>query len=308
MERKAESLYSLKKMNFFLQFKQKSHSEAYSHDLQLQVTKRMIMVTIWALIIVLGNAITFAVYRYFAMTAIDITRISLMILFVVGFCYLRHNLQRTKKYINKINIVMDICLIFIQFIFYPLVGGAGLNPYGKLGAFTMGWLTCIGCFSIYYVVVSWWIKAIAPIIQIVYFLVFIVQAEFYWPAILIFAAESAIMYLCYVYIHEKYMRKDFIEKRKVYENYEAIMKIFDDIIQGIMIVDQEYKIIYSNRTVDLMFNLQRPQEVGSSIERLFSEIQVKTISPRMDAPGTERMMFASRENEETVIKTSHVSL
>ena len=172
----------------------------------------------------------------------------------------------------------------------------------------MGWLTCIGCFSIYYVVVSWWIKAIAPIIQIVYFLVFIVQAEFYWPAILIFAAESAIMYLCYVYIHEKYMRKDFIEKRKVYENYEAIMKIFDDIIQGIMIVDQEYKIIYSNRTVDLMFNLQRPQEVGSSIERLFSEIQVKTISPRMDAPGTERMMFASRENEETVIKTSHVSL
>ena len=284
-------------MNIFLQFKQKSHSVAYNHDMQLQVTKRLIMVVIWALISVGGTIASFSIAKTIAMSSYDITKQTAIVVSVAGLIFLRCNLQKTKKYLGIINIALDLCLIYVQLILFPYVGGNGLAAFGKLGAFTLGWCACLGCYATYFAIANWWLKAIVPILQIIYFLIPTAEAEAYWPLIAVFAVQCMVIYAVFIYISEVYQKKDFLEKRKVYENYEAIMRIFDDIIQGVMIVDPNYKLIYSNRTIELMF---KRQESSSSLENLFSQIHVKSISPRLEMFMTEAIQV-SGDQEDSVI-------
>lgn len=289
-------------MNILLQFKQKSHSEAYSHDLQFQITKRLMMIIIWAVLSIVAKIASYAIIKNLNMHASEIVRMVITLGLLVGLCVLRCNLQRTKKHLDKINIVLDLCLIYVQFVFIPYIGGAVLNYYGKLGVWTLSWVLCIACFSTYFAIAHWWLKIIFPILQVVYFLVPTVQEERFWPIILILCVECVVVYGSFVYINELYKKKDFLEKRKVYENYEAILRIFDDINQGVMIVDANYSLIYSNRTVELMFN---QSQRNLSLENLFSQIQVKSMSPGLELHLTERVQTNCDDDS---VKNYHSSL
>ena len=285
-------------MNILLQFKQKSHSEAYDHDLQLQVTKRLIMVVIWALIQVFGTIANLVTMKVMIMTAFDISKMATIFVLLAGLIVLRCKLQKVKKYLSKINIVLDVCLIWAQFILFPYVGKNGLDSFGKLGVFTLSWCVCLGCYSTYFAVANWWLRAIVPILQIIFFLVPTIQQEILWPFILVFAIECMVIYVAFIYVYELYQRKDFLEKRKVYENYEALMQIFDDIIQGVMIVDTNYNLIYSNRTIGSLISYTQNTR---SLESLFSDIQVKSMTPRLEAFMTEPIqMFCEPEDSVTI--------
>ena len=281
-------------MNILLQFKKKSHADAYSHDLQLQVSKRLIMISIWALMHVVGKVSVLAIFKTLTMTPLEISRTVTVFVLLIGLIALRCNLQRTKKYQTIINLFLDLCLIYAQFIFYPLIGRGALEIFTKLGVFMYSWITCVSCIATYLAFANWWIRLSVPIIQMIYILVPTVQQEhkLLSPIILVIFSQCIFVYGTFIYIYELYQRKDFLEKRKVYENYEAILRIFDDIIQGIMIVDRDYNLIYSNRTFNSMFNHERSnQTVGS----LFSQIQVKSINPQLDTLTTERVLTTTQD-------------
>lgn len=284
-------------MNIFLQFKQKNHSQAYSYDLQLQITKRLIMVIIWAVISFVGTVAVFSISKSVSMSAYEITKNAVVVVCVVVGCFLRCNLQWTRKYAGKINFVLDLCLIWAQFQLFPYLNRDLIAAYGKLAVFLAAWSACLACYAIYFAIQSWWLKIIVPVAQIIYFVIPTVQEEiFFWPIVVVFATQCILIYVSFIYVSELYQRKDFLEKRKVYENYEAIMRIFDDINQGVMIVDPGYKMIYSNRTIDSMFGQPRD---NPSLRNLFSQLQVKSITPRLESSATEQIHM-TRENEDSV--------
>ena len=290
-------------MNFLLQFKDKKHAEAYSHDTQLQVNKRLAMVVTWTALNILGNSVFVAMYKQVHIAHIDIAKITLLATSIITLIIVKCYFRRVQKYLRVINFVLDIFLIFVMFFYYPWLGAEATDVFGKLGVFVMAWSTCLATHSICYFLMSWWLRALFPLGQMCFFLVFVVQREFFPNLIIVFAVECMSMYLFYIYIHERYQRIDFLGKRRVFENYEAIKKIFDDIIQGMMIVDQKYNIVYTNQTVYTMFNYQQDQlrQDGPSVRALFSQIYVKTILPRIELSASDRIRTAL-ESEEDVTK------
>jgi sensor histidine kinase regulating citrate/malate metabolism len=134
------------------------------------------------------------------------------------------------------------------------------------------------------------------IAQMTYFSVFVGEAESYAVPIILFAVEGIFFYLTLTYFHEKYQRLDFLEKRKIYDNYEAIKKIFDDISQGIMIVDNKNQIVYSNQAVHRLFNEPQDQEPSLSLTNLLSKVRVKSMFPHLESSVTEQIL-PSPENE-----------
>ena len=291
-------------MNILLQFKKKSHSEAYSHDLQLQVTKRLIMVIIWALTHIGEKFAVLGIYGSVTMSSLDISKMTMIFVLVAALAVLRCNLRRARKYQALIDIILDLCLIYGQFVFYPLVGKGTLDIFTRLGNFAYGWVACLACYSIYFAIANWWLKVIVPLVQVACIVVPAVQLEhkLLSPVIIILACECLILYGGFIYVHEYFRRRDFLEKRKVYENYEAVMRIFDDIIQGVMIVDPNYKLIYSNRTIGSMFS---QAQNTLALESLFSQIQVKSIHPQLDILITERIQMTQ---DETVTRAHYSSL
>ena len=281
-------------MDIFLRFKKKGHSVAYDHDLELQVAKRLWMILAMAITNLGSVFVTWAVVGVVtAPTPWDITKTVLIYVLLGCLCFLKWKFRYCKKHLNKINFFLDIFLIYYAFQPFPFIGRAGLAPITKPGLWLLVWTYSLLCFSTTYAITNWWLRSLGPIAQVIFFLIPIAQEEMLWRIITVVVAQCLTLYFCIIYIFERYQRKDFLEKRRVYENYEAIMRIFDDIIQGVMIVDPKYKLIYSNRTVDSMFG---QQQVNRSLEYLFSQMQVKSIFPQLEVMITERIQTTNDES------------
>lgn len=286
-------------MNFLLQFKDKKHAEAYSHDIQLQVNKRLAMVVTWFSLNITANLILFGLYRISLTNPVDLTKLSLLLASIITLLLVKYNIRRVQKYIRAINFILDMFLFYVIFVFFPLLGAETAAAFGKLGIFVLSWCTSLGYYSIYYFFTNGWLRAIAPVVQIGFYLVFVMQTEILSKMLVIIAVESLVIYLLYIYINERYQRIDFLEKRRAYENSEAIKKIFDDIIQGIMIIDQQCSIVYSNQTVYTMLGHQQHQlaQYARPLDELFSQLFIKAISPRMEA-GAERIRTTRESDDE----------
>ena len=274
-------------MNIFLQFKNKNHSKAYDHDLELQVAKRLWMVLAMAITNLGSIFVTWAVVGVVTTpTNWDLAKTVLIYVLLGCLCFLKWKFRYCKKHLNKINFCIDVFLIYYAFQPFPFIGRAGLAPITKPGLWLLVWTYSLLCFSTTYAITNWWLRSLGPIAQVIFFLIAIAQEEMLWRIITVVVAQCLILYFFIIYFFERYQRKDFLEKRKVYENYEAVMQIFNDIIQGVMIVDPNYNWIYSNKTMNTMFG--RAQD-NHSIENLFSQIHVKSISPQLEILPTERI-------------------
>ena len=281
-------------MNIFLQFKKKSHSVAYDHDLEIAVTKRKWMMA-WMTIMNLGAMfLNWGIARRAYVSKYELTKTIAIISLFISLCLLKWKFHRVKKYLSKINFVLDIILIYFAFIPFPLLNPRQFDPLTSLGTVTLMWSVSLICFTSTYAIANWWLRALGPIIQVIYFFIPTIIGEPYWQAIIVVAIECLILYGGFIYIYEKYQRKDFLEKRKVYENYEAILQIFDDINQGVMIVEPNYKFIYSNKTIDKMF--RKPEQGEWSLDHLFSQITVKSITPLLENLVTDQIQMTQDES------------
>ena len=282
-------------MNIFLQFKKKSHSLAYDHDLELQVTKRLWMVVVAAITNLSSMFTNWGILKKVQVGTYELTKTIAILLLLAGLILLKCKFHKVKKYLGKINFLLDLFLIYCSFMPYPWVNPNQFDIFTKLETVTAMWSISLLCFTCTYAIANWWLRATIPMIQIISYLVPTVQRAqipILGKFILVACIHCLILYFCTIYIYELFQRKDFLEKRKVYENYEAIMRIFDDIIQGVIIVDPNYNLIYSNRTFRSIFN---QDSRSRPVESLFSQIRVKSINPQLENFTTERILTTTQE-------------
>ena len=296
-------------MNLFLQFKNNSYATAYSHDLKLQLKRRTAMISLIIVVFIIANGISLGLNP-----ALGPTRSKILICFRLGVCILtfggiyllKRNVSKCKKHIGKINIILDVLTAMSPFVVYPLAGNYALDRFSNLGMFIYSWSTAVCTFAMAFTFGNWWMKAVVSIAQYIYFFIFLFQQESYCIPIFIFGIEAIILYLALTYLQEKYDRINFLEKQTIYDNYEAIKKIVDDISQGIMIVDQSNEVIYANRIVYTLLNQDQQQSV--SLSTLFSQVNVKSISPQIpiDILQTERVL-STRECENVICTLPNLS-
>ena len=283
-------------MDIFLRFKSKSHREAYSQGLELQLRKRCVTMTVLAVLFILINIISYAIYPNagsLGSKMLVVSRIITGLIALLGICLMKRKANRFQRYAFFINIVLDILLIFISFAFYPLLGNVGVDGFSKLGVYVIAWSTCYAVCFVSYLLAHWWMRIVMLITQMSFFLVFVMEREPSPVPILLLAIEGFLLFLSMNYIQERYERLDFFEKRKMYDNYEAIKKIFDDISQAIMIVDTNNQIVYSNQAVHQLFNGSEGQNL--SVNSLFSLVKVKSMFPNIETLITEQIVSTREE-------------
>lgn len=285
-------------MNCLLQFKDKSHFKIYAHDLTLQVRKRITQI----LLLALGYIIVYIVSYTTKSTEGDprskylvIVRAALIVLAIVVSVLLKRFVHRLKDHFGKLNFIFDLCLMVAQASFFPLLGNVAINDFDTLGVYVWAWSVSLHAVAVYFIFAHWWMKVLTSIIQMGYFLYFVikrVEDSHHVTSLVLEAFNGVFLYLVVIYVQEQYQRKDFLEKRKIYENYEALMKIFDDISQGITIIDSHCNQVYSNRTIHGMFG----KKPGSwTVEELLSEFQVKSIFPLVNCDKTPRISSVTEE-------------
>ena len=283
-------------MNCLLQFRNKNHFEAYSHDLVLQIRKRAFMVFFMAV----DFAIVYTTMYATNSVTIDpksktlITLRGVMVgVGVVGFFLSMKYNKRLRRHLGLLNLIFDVAVMIASATFYPIVGNISVEELDKFGVYMWAYSTSLCAVAIYFLIAHWWMKMLTATAQIGFFLYFIIRDQENPIPIVGVAWQGLALYLFAIYINEKFERIHFLEKRKIYENYEALMKIFDDISQGIVIIDQQYHKVYSNRTINAMFEKQA--EENWQTEDLLSEFQVKSIFPVVDVVTGARM-HESHEN------------
>ena len=286
-------------MNCLLQFRNKNHFEAYSHDLVLQLRKRVLMIFFMGVDFIVVYVIMLATRS----TSIDsgskalvYFRAAMVVLGVVGLFLIMKFNQKLKRFLGILNLIFDLCVMISAATFYPLTGGTSVNNLDKFGVYMWAYSNSLCSVAIYFLFAHWWMKMFTAAAQIFFFLHFIIRDLENPIPIAGLALQGLALYLFGIYINEKFERIHFLEKRKIYENYEALMKIFDDISQGIIIIDQQYHKVYANRTMNVMFEKDLKEDWRA--EGLFSELQVKSVFPPVEVVMATPRVLDSIENTE----------
>ena len=281
-------------MDIFLRFKNKKHAEAYSCDMENQVQRRIVMLGI-------GGSVSLAIYPFmsqFVPKVVNKTsqilltlRLIFMVVNFIGHLLLKKYMHRLKPLVPTLINLLDLSSMAAVFVVYPIAANISIDDFSKLGVYVWAWSAAFGTISAYLILASWWMKLLSASAQMAFFLYFVVKREPLYSPIFIFGMTGLLTFVFLSYTQEIFQKKDFLEKRKIYDNYEALMRIFDDICQGIIIMDTKLKITYANRTVDAMFKRQSSQKVVK-IEELFAEIQVKAVIPSVVPLITERVLLS----------------
>ena len=224
-----------------------------------------------------------------------VLRVSFCLFTLFGVLWAKRKAKRIQNHMYKIIFVAYITASLAVFTIYPLTGGLMLDSLSKLGAYQWAWACTVAQFTMIQTLGTWWMRVVVATLQAGFFAVFLFQREPYHDSIfLTLFLYGFVFYVATLYLQERFNRLDFLEKREIYENYEAIKKIFNDISQGIMRVGQENEIIYANRAVHTIFN-QDSQAL--SLAEISAQIYVKSVFPPfpMDILSTERGLL-TQEN------------
>ena len=288
-------------MDLFLRFKNTKHAEAYTWGLELQIHRRLVMVS---LSLVIGSGVFVGMYAFNpkvgnrASQILLAARFTLTILGLLGNYLLKKYMCRLKPQAPKLIILLDTISCAAQFVCYPVVGSIAVDNFNKLGIYVWAWCAAFVAFTVYFTLCSWWMKVINVLVQKGFFFYFVIKREPAFIPTLTLALSAVFTFLAFTYVQERFAKMDFLEKMKILDNYEAIKRIFDDISQGIIISDTKFNIIYSNRTIGAMLN-RRSSEATVGIQELFSEVQVKAVNPPLMSLITERIML-SQENIQVI--------
>mgnify|MGYP001224405144 CR=1 FL=1 len=290
-------------MDIFLRFKNKKHAEAYSYDLEQQVHNRFFMIGTGACV---ASTIYVIMYAFNPKVGNQASQILLTLRFILttlsllGYYLLKMYMKRIKPLAPKLLVILDIICLAAQFVIYPISGNVAVDNFSKLGVYVWAWCAAFCAFTMYIILLNWWMKMFNLVLQMGFFLYFVIKREPVYTPILTLALIGVLSFVFLSYMQEMFQKRDFLEKRKLYDNYEALKRIFDDICQGIIIVDTKFNTIYANRTVEAMFNRQSSQK-GVVVEELFAEVQVKTVIPPNMSPITEGAMITQDSNIQVII-------
>ena len=282
-------------MNFCLGFEKQKHYQAFVSDFSVRVKRKLIEG-----LIINGSFAISVITQYAADTQSksvsvviwSLSKLSITLLWIIGIACIRIRLEKFKKYHRLIFLLFDIFQCCSTINLYPFFSHGQQKRYGGLGLLINGWYNGVSYFLAIQLIECWQIKVLHILFQTILFGVYIGKIETYPTAQLMSAMQSFIVFSLSQYFREKFIRMDFLEKRKVYDDSEAVKSILDDITEGIMIINQERKILYMNQPVQKMFKLEKKYP-----EDLFSRIKIKSVITSSGASQSPSLRLGPLEFE-----------
>ena len=279
--------FGLLVMNCILAFKQKEHYGAYLSGFSIRLKKRfflgLIINALIAIVVLIQYLLSPQSYSREVLAWFGIRTI-LSAVWIVGIYYILRRLSRYSKYSRMIDLTLDVVGMITSANMLSVLGSVQCEYYGSMGLYVYGWSQGLLFVSVISIIGSWRLKALGTFLQIGFFIVSLFR-EYQAGAevVTIRLVQVLIMYIAVIYIEERYERSDFLEKRKIYEDSEAIKTILNDITEGILIVSPERQILYANKPVEQMFGLKE-----LTLQDLFSQIKVVSASHNILKSAVEK--------------------
>lgn len=263
-------------MDFCLRFKKRDHLQAFESDFTTRVKRTLVLGVLingGYAICVLAQRLVDNDARNSVSTIFAFSKTAAAILWILGVFLIRMRLEKFKKYHKLIFILFDIfqCLAIINL--YPNLSQGQLKRYGGIGLLITGWCSGIRYICGLKLIETWQIKVLHIVGETIYFAIYLEKIEDHPISQIISLLLTFVMYVLILYFAEKFTRKEFLEKRKMYEDSEAVKSILDDITEGIVIINQQKKIVYLNQPVQKMFHLEQHK----TTDDLFSRIKTKSM-------------------------------
>ena len=264
-------------MNCLLEFKQKEHYGAYLRGFSIRLRKRfflgLIINILIAIVFVIQYLISPQSYSCGMLIWFGI-RTALSFLWIVGIYYILRRLSKYSKYSRTIDLTLDLVALITNANFISVVGNVDPEIFGDLGLYIYGWTFGVIFTCLLSKIGSWRLKVLGIVFQTCFFVMSLhLKSQPGKVLVYLRLVQVILTYIAVIYIEERYERSDFLEKRKIYEDSEAIKTILNDITEGILIVSPESQILYANRPVEQMFRLKE-----LTLQALFAEIRVVSMS------------------------------
>ena len=262
-------------MNICLRFKNKAHNQAFVSDFSTRIKRKSIKgliingcfaAGIIAQQIAKNQPITSRAEGW------SLIKVAIALLWIVGIFFISLKLERVKKCHKLIFLLFDIVQCCAALSFIPMSHSA-FKEMGDNLALSIGWGAGLQYIAGILLIDSWQIRTAHVFFQSIFYtlnLAFNGQSTY---SSYIYLIDSIVMYVLFFYFSEKFTRMEFLEKRKMYEDSEAVKSILDDITEGIVIITRQSKILYMNQPVQKMFRLEQQK----TTEELFSRIKIKSM-------------------------------
>ena len=263
-------------MNFWLGFKNHDHDQAFVSEFSIRIKRKLIIgliinawyaISVTATILIERRATTASFSGVWA-----VTKVAIALLWIIGVFSIRLKLEKFRKYHALIFFLFDIVQCCVALTFFGVSPGR-LGDVGTLRVLTNGWTSGLQYAASLLLIDSWQIRVLHIIVQITIHSVCNGIADNSNVSVIIFLVDTFFMYALFFYFSEKFKRMEFLEKRKIYEDSEAVKTILDDITEGIVIINRQKKIVYLNQPVQKMFRLEQHK----TADDLFSRIKIKSM-------------------------------
>ena len=262
-------------MNFCLGFKNSDHSQAFVSDFSTRIERKSIkglIINGWYAVSIIAQMIA---EKRTVSSPGDIwtmSKLAIVLLWIIGIFSIRLKLEQLKKYHKLIFFLFDLvqCVAALSFF---LVFNSGLDKIDGNKLLIIGWTTGLQYIAGVLLIDSWQLKTMHVLFQAAFFATYFGLAAKGSPSTYIYLANIFLEFGFFFYFSEKFTRMEFLEKRKMYEDSEAVKSILDDITEGIVIINRQNKILYLNQPVQKMFKLEKL----NTTEELFSRLKIKSM-------------------------------
>lgn len=269
-------------MDCLLRFKSHFYSQTFSSDLSTRLKPRFylgLVVNACFLVLLINTLLYHAPLSKTLIDECEYTRLALLILWIIIMGYFCRRTQKLKRSATVLQVVLDTIMVAIAStdFFWILANRAAETPADIRGDEVVGWSTGVLFSCSLFLINSWHTRILACIVKFIIFTtVTLVSTELSeWKVGILGAILLLQSYT--VYNRERYDRRQHIERMKVFQDSQAVLKILDDITEGILIIDECTRIRYMNMPVKKIFRSDTP-----SANDLFSKITVKSISSSQD--------------------------
>ena len=262
-------------MNFCLGFKNSDHNQAFVSNFPTRIKRKLIkglIINGWFAVSIIAQMIAEKRTLTTKGEIWTMLKVVIALLWIVGIFSIRLKLEKVKNYHKLIFFLFDLVQCIATISFFPITN-PGLDLMGGTPVLTVGWSIGLQYAVGILLIDSWLIKVLHVFLQTAVFAMYFGFTSAGIPSTYIYLANIFLAYGFFFYFSEKFTRMEFLEKRKVYENSEAVKSILDDITEGIVIINRQNKILYLNQPVQKMFKLEQHK----TTEELFSRLKIKSM-------------------------------
>lgn len=259
-------------MDWCLGFKSQAHSQFFHSNFTLQLCRRFVVVTLLFIMNSMWIGLDYGINfenKNKTITAWCFVRGIGCLLWMSYVYWLKKRCERCDQFIKRAKLTLFILDLL------ALVFTVDILPYTCLAEHALlisGWGMGVYFLCSVMIIGYWHVRVFACFLQIAIYFVMVLAKDDVPNFFLVRLVQLFIIFGLLTYFNEKFTRDEFLKRVKCHEDSQAIKKVLDDVMEGIMIIDGQKQILYLNETAEKMFQNKTPD-----IDRVFCDIKVKQV-------------------------------